>query len=55
MLVSFNASAARASHEEANAGSADKHAKTHIADVTAKVFIQPSRSRASIHLLDSSD
>ena len=31
MVVSFKASAARLSHEDANAGTADRHARTNIA------------------------
>src|ERR1700730_11297036 len=45
MMVSFSASAARLSHGEANAGSADRHARTHVAHVIVEIFIRASESR----------
>jgi hypothetical protein len=45
MVVSGNASAARLSHEAANAGTAVKHASTHKAHFIVAIFISVSRSR----------
>jgi hypothetical protein len=44
MVVSFNASAARLSHEDANAGTAGRHARTHIAHFIVGIFIWASNS-----------
>src|SRR5437899_6907423 len=42
MVVSFKASAARLSHEDANAGTADKHARTNITHFIIGIFIWAS-------------